>query len=307
MSKIGAKMDDSKLTINYYEEDKDDRTTRFFGKEELEKLQNSNILVVGAGAIGNEVIKNLAMLGVKKVRLVDFDKVSKSNVNRCLFFREEDHNTVFKVDAVKQRVAEMSNMKIIPYNCRIEEAPEEVWENLDLVIVGVDNDYARMLINAKVLTLAMEEKYLPVINGAMALTFIECEVLIPGSTACLCCLWTSDYKEQLIKTQVIKSCDEFFIEVLPKFPAISTFTSVVGGIMVSEATKLLVLTNKEDLKEKIGLGYLIRHDLNDYEYTRGPVMRNAKCSEPFCRGTFDLELYKNLWNKFGKKINIRSK
>lgn len=293
--------DDTEITINYYEEDRDDRTTRFFGKEEFEYLKNRKILVVGAGAIGNEVIKNLALLGVKEVRLVDFDKVSKSNANRCVFFREEDHNILYKVEAVKKRVAEMSTMEIVPFNCRIEEAPEEVWQDLDLVIVGVDNDYARMLINAKVLTLAMEGNYVPVINGAMALTFIECEVLIPGSTACLTCLWTEDYKEKLIKTQVVKSCDEFFIEVLPKFPAISTFTSVIGGIMVSEATKLLVLKDKEDIKAKVGTGYIIRYDLNEYEYSNGPVLRNRRCSEAFCRSTYSEEEYKNLWKKYYKK------
>ena len=177
-------MDDTKIELNYYDEDRNDRTSRFFGKEEFEKLQYSKILVIGAGAIGNEVIKNLALLGVKEVKLVDFDKVNKSNANRCIFFRESDHNNVFKVDAVKQRVSEMSNLKVSPYNCRIEEAPEDVWEILDLFIVGVDIDYARMLINAKVLTLSMEGKYIPIINGAMALTFIECEVLLPRTTAC---------------------------------------------------------------------------------------------------------------------------
>ena len=295
-------MDNNEITINYYDEDRNDRTTRFFGKEEFEKLQNSKILVVGAGAVGNEVIKNLALLGVKQVRLVDFDKVNKSNANRCVFFRESDHNILYKVDAVKKRVAEMSNLNIIPYKCRIEEAPEEVWRDLDIVIIGVDNDYARMLINAKMITLAMDGKYIPVINGAMALTFIECEVLIPGSTACLTCLWTEDYKERLIKTQVIKSCDEFFIEVLPKFPAISTFTSVVGGIMVAEATKLLVLNAEKDIAAKVGTGYIIRYDLQTYEFSNGPVMRNSRCSEPFCRTTYDIETYKKLWINFGKHV-----
>lgn len=293
-------MDDTEIKINYYDEDRNDRTTRFFGKKEFEKLQNSKILVVGAGAIGNEIIKNLALLGVKEVRLVDFDKVNKSNANRCVFFREADHNILYKVDAVKQRVSEMSNLKILGYNCRIEEAPEEVWQDLDLVIVGVDNDYARMLINAKMLTLAMEDRLVPVINGAMALTFIECEVLLPGTTACLTCLWSESYKEKLIKTQVVKSCDEFFIEVLPKFPAISTFTSVVAGIMVAEATKLLVLSDGKDIKEKIGTGYLIKYDMNAYEFSNGPVMRNSRCSEPFCRSMYDADAYKKLWQEYGK-------
>ena len=158
-----------------------------------------------------------------------------------------------------------------------------------------------MLINAKVLTFAMEGKLIPVINGAMALTFVECEVLLPTITACLTCLWTEAYKEQIINKQVRQTCDEFFIEVLPKFPAISTFTSVVGGLMVSEAAKLLTLPDYDAIKKKIGVGYIIRQDFESYEFSKGAVMRNTRCLEPFCRSTFEKDAYKQLWENTYKK------
>ena len=94
--------------------------------------------------------------------------------------------------------------------------------------------------------------------------------------------------------QVIKSCDEFFIEVLPKFPAISTFTSVVGGIMSSKATKLMVLPDVQSRIDNIGVGYLIRHDLEQYEYTKGYITRNPRCTEPYCTGTFNKDEYRSL-------------
>ncbi|MFV2014512.1 MAG: ThiF family adenylyltransferase [Candidatus Heimdallarchaeota archaeon] len=293
---------EEKVKLAYYEDDRHDRTSRFFGKETFQKLRNKKILVIGAGAIGNEVIKNLVLLGVKEIKVVDFDIVSKSNANRCIFFRESDHNKYSKVEAVKKRVNELSNgvTKILPYECRIEETSEEVWKDLDLIIIGVDNDYTRMLINAKVLTYALEKRFIPVINGAMALTFVECEVLLPGLTACLTCLWTNEYKEQIINKVVRENCDEFFIEVLPKFPAISTFTSVVGGLMVTEATKLLTLPDTKELKNMIGIGYLIRHDLKTYEYNKGAIMRNSKCTEPFCRSTYNDDEYKILLKNFWK-------
>lgn len=278
------------------EEDRHDRTLRHFGKDNFARLQGSNILVVGAGAIGNEFVKNLALLGVREIRLVDFDIVSASNVNRCVFFRVRDaEERRPKVEVVKERVEEMSETSVLTYNMRIEEAPEEVWEDLDMIVVGVDNDYTRMLINAKAVTLTMEDRIVPVVNGAMGLTFVECEVLIPGVTACLTCLWTEQYKESLIKTHVAKSCDEYFVEVVPKFPAISTFTSVVSAIMAAEAIKLLTLPDTESRKDFVGIGYLIRHDLDKYEYTKGPVMRNMRCTETFCRATFDKNTYKALW------------
>ena len=131
----------------------------------------------------------------------------------------------------------------------------------------------------------------------MARSFVECEVLMPGITACLTCLWTQGYKERLIQKQVAQTCDEFFIDILPKFPAISTFTSVVSGIIVAEATKLLILSDFRDIANKIGVGYLIHHDLEEYSYSKGSIMRNKRCVEPFCSGTYDQERYQTLWRK----------
>src|SRR5258706_6084052 len=53
-------------------------------------LSRSRVLVIGAGALGNEVIKNLAMLGVGHVVVVDMDCVEISNLSRSILFRESD-------------------------------------------------------------------------------------------------------------------------------------------------------------------------------------------------------------------------
>lgn len=224
------------------------------------------------------MVKNLALLGVKKINLVDHDMVNKSNINRCVFFRASDHNKIKKVDAVKLRVKEISESVVIKsYPMKIQEAPEEVWD-VDLVIIGVDNDYARYFVNAWLIS---TERALPVVNGAMAKSYIECEVLIPGKTACLTCLWIESYYKSIISEEVKRSCDEFFLEVLPKFPTISTFTSIVGGLMVGEATKIITgeLNNEK-------LGYLIRLNFEKYEYSKGEVMRNPVCVDTMCKAGY---------------------
>ena len=71
--------------------------------------------------------------------------------------------------------------------------------------------------------------------------------------------------------------------------------------MVSEATKLLTLNDVEAVKEKIGVGYIIKQDFEDYEYSKGAVMRNIRCQEPFCRSSFNKDEYKELWEKTYKK------
>src|SRR5258708_6222136 len=55
-----------------------------------EKVSKASILVAGAGALGNEVLKNLALIGVGHILVIDFDRVEVANLSRSLLFREED-------------------------------------------------------------------------------------------------------------------------------------------------------------------------------------------------------------------------
>ncbi|MEY3736775.1 MAG: hypothetical protein RLZZ251_491, partial [Actinomycetota bacterium] len=50
-------------------------------------LLKSHVLVVGAGALGNEIVKNLALVGVGNISIVDMDHIENSNLARCIFFR----------------------------------------------------------------------------------------------------------------------------------------------------------------------------------------------------------------------------
>ena len=64
----------------------DDRYSRLrlIGWWDQEKIANANVMVVGAGALGNEVLKNLALLGFGQIHLIDFDTVQDSNL--CLLY-----------------------------------------------------------------------------------------------------------------------------------------------------------------------------------------------------------------------------
>ena len=64
----------------------------------------TRVAVVGAGAIGNEVVKNLVLLGVGGIDLYDFDTVEAHNLTRSVFLRESDIGTG-KATAVVQRAA----------------------------------------------------------------------------------------------------------------------------------------------------------------------------------------------------------
>jgi adenylyltransferase/sulfurtransferase len=69
-------------------------------------VRSARIVVVGAGAIGNEVVKNLTLLGVGAVDLYDFDQVEEHNLTRGIFLRASDIGTG-KATAVVRRASQV--------------------------------------------------------------------------------------------------------------------------------------------------------------------------------------------------------
>src|ERR1700693_2548003 len=81
----------------------EDRFHRFLliGWWDQAKLRRARVLVVGAGALGNEIVKNLALLGVGNLYIADMDRVENSNLSRSVLYRESDHGR-FKADVAAE-------------------------------------------------------------------------------------------------------------------------------------------------------------------------------------------------------------
>ena len=74
-----------------------------------DRVKNARVLVAGAGALGNEVVKNLALFGIGHIYVVDFDRIEISNLTRSILFREEDaFSHAFKADIVAKRAREIN-------------------------------------------------------------------------------------------------------------------------------------------------------------------------------------------------------
>ena len=79
-------------------------TFEFISWWDREKVQNANVLVIGAGALGNEVNKILSLMGIGNLFIIDFDKVEAANLSRSVLFRESDnHRSKAEVAAARAK------------------------------------------------------------------------------------------------------------------------------------------------------------------------------------------------------------
>ncbi len=125
-----------------------------YGRHELidwfsqDLVRSARFAVVGAGAIGNEVIKNLALLGAGRIDIHDFDRIERHNLTRSVLFREED------VGRDKAEVAAARARDLDPA-VQAVAVPGDFWAALsfetlratDCVIGCVDNFEARILLS----------------------------------------------------------------------------------------------------------------------------------------------------------------
>ncbi|MFH1106468.1 MAG: ThiF family adenylyltransferase, partial [Candidatus Micrarchaeota archaeon] len=194
-------------------------------------LEDASVLVVGAGALGNEAVKLLLQLGVSKITLADHDTVATANLNRCVFFTPEDaEKGRFKAEAVKERALDAFPLsRIITYVRKIEEFQEDFFSGFDAAFSCLDNLNARLHLNAH-----CYGKF-PVIDGGTFGFQGKVQVVKGGSSCLECSLSKVDYRLLWKKY----SCVGDFLDVLdPKMPALSTTTSFIASLQVNEFLKL---------------------------------------------------------------------
>ena len=113
-----------------------------------EKLQAAKVLVVGAGALGNEVLKNLALLGLGTTYLIDLDDVELSNLSRSVLFREQDGGQPKAVVAARRALELNPEITVIPmHGDVITDVGLGLFARVDLVIGCLDNREARLWVN----------------------------------------------------------------------------------------------------------------------------------------------------------------
>ncbi|PIA30831.1 hypothetical protein AQUCO_05400140v1 [Aquilegia coerulea] len=169
------------------------------GTELRDDLQTyARVLVVGAGGLGCELLKDLALSGFRNIDVIDMDRIEVSNLNRQFLFRLQDVGKP-KADVAAMRVMErVSGVNIIPHFCRIEDKDLDFYSNFTIIALGLDSIEARSYINGVACSFLeydsddnpCEETIKPMVDGGTEGFKGHARVILPGKTPCFeCTIW----------------------------------------------------------------------------------------------------------------------
>jgi adenylyltransferase/sulfurtransferase len=201
---------------------------------EREKVQAAKVLVVGAGALGNEVIKNLTLMGIGHLFVVDFDTIEAANLSRSVLFREGDYGRN-KAEIVAARARALNPEIHIQYlqGDVTSQLGLGVIRRMDVVIGCLDNREARLAVNRYCYWMNK-----PWVDGAIQELLGLARVFVPGQGACFECTLTEQARREM---SVRYSCPLLARQniLLGKVPTTPTIASIIGGIQSQEALKLI--------------------------------------------------------------------
>ncbi len=214
-------------------------------------IERASVLVIGAGAIGNEVIKNLVLVGFRELMIWDFDHIEASNLSRTVLFRRED---VGKSKA--QVAAERARAMALHPDARIEwREGDVVWDlgfglvrSASLVFGCLDNVEARMAINRVCRSVGV-----PWIDGSIGELNCRIGVFLPGEGGCYeCGMSESDFHEARRRY----SCDNVKRSMIAagRLPTVQIASAWCAALQVQEGIKVLHGRTDMDAKMIVYIG-----------------------------------------------------
>jgi len=182
---------------------------------------DKNVLVIGAGAVGNFVCMHLALLGVDNVDVYDHDYIEITNLNRQPLFRQSVGQN--KAEVIAKRMEEIGCSNVNGFVEKVGEEHESEFEKYDVVFCCVDKFYSRKLINDFCV------KYgVPLVYGATEAMTGSCLVYSPGDK-CISCMVDLDALIEVERTREVSSSCVDKAESSVIIP-----NMVVGSLMVVE-------------------------------------------------------------------------
>eukprot|EP00049_Salpingoeca_infusionum_P004734 m.82948 g.82948 ORF g.82948 m.82948 type:complete len:431 (-) comp12706_c0_seq2:1288-2580(-) len=153
------------------------------------------VLVIGAGGLGCELLKDLALAGFRQIEVIDMDTIDLSNLNRQFLFRSKDigrDKATVAAEFINKRVA---GCNVVPHFKKIQEFDASFYRKFHMVICGLDSVKARRWINSMLVSLVQydadgsvkQETVIPLIDGGTEGFLGNCRVILPGVSPCVEC------------------------------------------------------------------------------------------------------------------------
>lgn len=232
-----------------------------------DKVKNARVLVAGAGALGNEVVKDLALFGVGHIYVVDFDQIELSNLTRSVLFREEDaYNHSHKAEIVAKRAMEINpQIKVTPIVGNLfSEVGFGLYRAVDVVIGCLDSRIARYLLNR--LCMRAGKTW---IDGSIENLTGAVKVYTPGINCYECGLSREEFNIIMLRT----GCADV-VRTQSSAGRVATTpisASIIGAMQVQEAMKIIHLDPENNRQFKTLQGKMLRYEgmtnsMNIYKY-----------------------------------------
>ncbi|RAL13794.1 NEDD8-activating protein UBA3 [Aspergillus homomorphus CBS 101889] len=160
------------------------------GPETISTLESSKILVIGAGGLGCEILKNLALSGFKDIHVIDMDTIDISNLNRQFLFRQVDIGKPKAEVAAAFVERRVKGVKITPYVGKIQDKDEDYYMQFKIIVCGLDSIEARRWINSTLVGMAdfeNPESLKPLIDGGTEGFKGQARVILPTLSSCIEC------------------------------------------------------------------------------------------------------------------------
>eukprot|EP00053_Salpingoeca_punica_P010652 m.95535 g.95535 ORF g.95535 m.95535 type:complete len:435 (-) comp15455_c0_seq1:321-1625(-) len=152
------------------------------------------VLVVGAGGLGCEILKDLALLGFGHLDVIDMDTIDLSNLNRQFLFRQSDVGKDKATVAANFVNARVPGCRVTPHFCPIESKDADFYRGFNIVVCGLDSIVARRWLNGMLMSLLqyengelMQSSIIPLIDGGTEGFKGNARVILPGMTPCIEC------------------------------------------------------------------------------------------------------------------------
>ena len=223
-----------------------------------ERVKNASVLVAGAGALGNEVVKNLALFGVGHIYVVDFDRIEMSNLTRSVLFRESDARThAYKAQVVAQRAMEINPyIQVTPIVGNLfSEVGFGIYRRVDVVIGCLDSRLARYQLNR--LCMRAGKTW---IDGSIENLTGAVRVYTPGVSCYECGLSREEFNIIMLRTGCADV--ERTEASAGRIATTPISASIIGAMQVQEALKVIHLDddNATSSQFKTLQGKMLRYE-----------------------------------------------